>query len=121
LSLLVNLRSLDAEFPLVLLPVDGRIQSAFSVDIRFDRARIVVEDRFGIRAELHRPRSTGYSGYAFELIVSETYFDDPPRLMSEMWTNVADHLEKAVPLRCSGEDAVAAYRLADAIEARLDG
>ncbi len=119
LSLLVGLRSAGIEMPLVMLAVDGRMQTAFSVDIRFDAARIVVEDRDGIRAELHRPRAVDYAGFAPELQGAECDVDNPPRLVAHLWTNVADFLQSGTPLRCAGAEGLVAYDLADAVAAKL--
>lgn len=119
LSLAVTLRASGVELPLVMLAVDGRVQSAFSVDIRFDAARIVVEDIDGVRAALHRPAPTAYAGYAPELQVDASYVEEPPGLIGALWKNVADHLETGTPLRVAGDDALAVYRLADDIQRSL--
>ena len=93
-------RTLDGTFettlgavPFTLFGVDGRLQTVFSVDIRFERARVTVYDENGIRAELYRAAPVAFAGYAPELCATERYHDDPPRLMAEVWHNVADHLD----------------------------
>ena len=118
-SLLLTLGDGNAELPVMLYGVDGRIQTAFAVDIRFEKARVVVYDEGGIRAELHRAADIGVEGFAPELRRAVLFHDDPPALMTAVWRNIADHLERGTALACVGRDALAAYDLADAIEARL--
>ena len=118
-SMLVMLKCGDAEIPLTVLGVDGRIQSMFEVDILFERARIVIADRDGPCAERHEAADSGYAGFAPELRLAERYHDKEQRLLAEVWRNIADCLDGGAALACSGAEMFAGYDLLDAINARL--
>ena len=118
-SLMLTFRTKDGSAPVVLHGVDGRVQTVFSLDIRFERARVLVYDDAGIRAELHRPCKLRLEQFAPELRVETTFHDDPPRLMAAVWCNIADHLECGTPLACAGREALTGYDLIDAVEGGL--
>lgn len=118
-SLLLMLGNGNVELPAMLYGVDGRVQTVFAVDVRFEQARVIVYDESGMRAELHQPADVNVEGFAPELRRTVSFHDDPPALIADVWRNIADHLQSGAPLACSGRDALAAYDLADAIEARL--
>lgn len=117
-SLLVTMRRGARRVPLAMFGVDGRVQTAFSVALMFERAKIAVFDEGCIRAEVHRPVELDIAGFAPELRIAVRFADDPPRLLATVWRNIADHLESGVPIGCAGRDALAAYDLADAVLAR---
>lgn len=119
-SLVMMLRHKGAKIPLALYGTDGRVQTVFSFDVRYERARLAVFDQAGIRAELHRPADLGLDGFAPELRPALSFHDEPPHLIGVVWRNIADHLERGAPLTCAGRGALAAYDLVDAVEARLD-
>lgn len=112
-SLVVTLDADQRSIPVVLFGVDGRIQSEFSVDLRFEQARAHIFDQDGIRAELYRPVDSGFSGFAPELRPVETFYDDPPRLFGILWNNIADHLDGKTPLASVGVDGLVGYELLD--------
>lgn len=118
-SAILMLRHNETEVPVTLHGVDGRVQTVFTLDIRFERARVLVFDEAGIRAELYRPAELALEGFAPELRRAVSFHDDPPKLMAAVWRNIADHLEDGTPLACAGIDALAAYDLVDAVEAGL--
>jgi predicted dehydrogenase len=117
-SLLVTMHSGTRRVPLTMFGVDGRVQTAFSVTLTFERAKVAVFDEGSIRTELHRPTEHEIAGFAPELRTTVRFADDPPRLLATVWRNVADHLESGAPIACAGRDALAAYDLADAVLAR---
>lgn len=105
--------------PVAIFGINANVQTAFSVDIRFEQARVLVFDESGIRAELFRAADIGVVGFSSELRPVSKFHDDPPRLLAEVWRNIADYLELGAPLACEGDDALAAYDLADSIVSRL--
>lgn len=118
-SLMMTFRTSGGNVPVMLHGVDGRVQTVFSLDIRFEKARVLVYDDAGIRAELHRPCELPLEQFAPELRAEVTFHDDPPQLMAAVWRNIADHLECGTPLACAGREALAGYDLADAVERGL--
>ena len=118
-SLVVTMNVAERGIPLAVFGVDGRIQTVFSVELRFERARVHVFDQNGIRAELHRKADSGFSGFASELCPVESFHDDPARLFGVLWSNIADHLERKAALACAGTDALIGYELMERILARL--
>lgn len=115
LSLLVSLASGNGAIPLTIFGLDGRVQSVFSVDLRFERARVLIFDEDGARAELHRPFRLDSEEFAMELRPITRFHDHPSRLLALVWRNMADHLAHGAPIACSGRDALAGYDLIDAI------
>jgi predicted dehydrogenase len=118
-SLLITVRTSEGSVPIALHGVDGRVQTVFALDIRFEKARVSVYDDAGIRAELHRPCKLPLEQFAPELRAATVFHDDPPRLMAAVWRNIADHLQHGTPLACAGRAALAGYDLVDAVERRL--
>lgn len=119
LSLLFTLKHPEGLVPATMFGIDGRKQTAFSVDIRFERARVSIFDEAGVCAELHRLSSVDLGDFAPELRSVSRFRDNPPRLLCDVWGNIADHLEHGKSLACADRNVLAAYDLADAIEARL--
>lgn len=118
-TILAELASAFGAVPVLFVGVDGRVQTAFSVDIRFEKARVVIEDEDGVQARLYRPHPVGAAGFADELRLAESYIDNPPRLMAEVWRNIADHLDNGAPLASSGMASLAGYGLLDALEGAM--
>lgn len=118
-SMLVMLKHRDADVPVTVLGVDGRVQSIFEVDILFERARIVIADHDGYCAERYAAVDSDYAGFAPELRVVERYHDKEQRLLAEVWRNVADCLDGRAALAGAGPGMFAGYDLLDAIHARL--
>ena len=114
-SLVVTLAADPGHIPVVLLGIDGRIQSEFSVDLRFEKARVHIFDRDGIRAEVHRPADSGFDGFAQELRPVGVFHDDPPRLFGTLWSNIADHLDGKGSIACAGMDGLLGYELMDRV------
>src|SRR5262245_50865552 len=81
-SLLVSIRSGARKVPLAMFGVDGRVQTAFSVTLTFERAKVVVFDEGSSHAELHRPAELEIAGFAPELRTTVRFADDPPRLLT---------------------------------------
>ncbi len=117
-TLCVMLATETGEVPLIMLGCDGRVQSVFSVDMRFERARVMVFNQRGVRAELYQLGEAGVPGFAQELTPTMQYHDEPPHLLARVWRNVADHLDTGISLACAGTETLAAYDLADAIISR---
>jgi predicted dehydrogenase len=115
LTVLAQLDCALGSAPALFVGVDGRVQTAFSLDLRFEKARIVIFDEKGVRAELHRQHDIGVGGFAHELRATERFADFPPTLMSKVWINIADHLVNGAPLACTGFDALGGYDLLDSI------
>jgi predicted dehydrogenase len=114
-SLLVKLESAGRSVPMFFRGVDGRSQTVFEVDIRFERARIRVFDDLWARMEFYTPAPTDFTGFAEELTLSERFEDNPPSLLRRAWSNLADHLGDNATMISSGHDALMAYDLADSI------
>lgn len=119
LSLQVTLDIGNDFVPFTLLGVDGRRQTAFEVDIRFERARIRVFDENGVRATLLRNGGDTQPGFSPELVPVSSYHDRPARLPKIVWKNVADYLEYGQELACAGNSILVAYDMADAILAKV--
>lgn len=118
-SFLLALSTTGGSVPVLCVGVDGRRQTAFSVDMRFEMARIVIDDENGIRATFYRPQPIPLPGYAPELRAQEGFRDSPPRLVASVWRSIGEYLEGAGKPPCSDESMLAAYELTDAIEAAL--
>lgn len=118
-SLVMTLNRNGVDVPVTLYGTDGRVQTVFSFDIYYEKARVSIFDQAGIRAELHRPADLGIDGFAPELRPVALFHDDPPHLIGAVWRNIADHLEQGRPLKCAGGDALLAYDLVDEVEAWL--
>ncbi|MDI1344755.1 MAG: Gfo/Idh/MocA family oxidoreductase [Pseudolabrys sp.] len=114
-SLVVTVNAAERHIPVVMLGVDGRIQSEFSVDLRFEQARVHIFDQDGIRADLYRPADSGFSGFAPELRPVEAFHDDPRRLFGILWNNIADHLDGKASLASAGVDGLVGYELMDCV------
>lgn len=115
LSLLVSLAAKNGTIPMAIFGVDGREQTVFSVDLRFQRARVIFFDEAGSRAELHQPAKLNSNEFSPELRPFIRVHDQPPQLLAQIWRNIADHLSNGAPIACSGKDALAGYDLIDAI------
>jgi predicted dehydrogenase len=118
-TLSLKLSSDAGVVPVAVFGVDGRLQTAFSVELRFEQALLRIYDEAGIRAEVLRPAAASYSDFAPELQSVHRYHDQPPRIFAEVWRNIADHLELGTPVACPAGDAIAGYELLDAIERQL--
>lgn len=118
-SLLLRMRDDNVDVPVVLFGVDGRLQTTFTVDLRFAAARILVEDCAGVRATLYRAAPVTYGGFPDELVPVEQWNEGELPVMTAMWRNLADHLDGLAPLRASGSEALAVYDLLDQIDERL--
>jgi predicted dehydrogenase len=118
-SFLLEVSFSDGVVPILCVGVDGRRQTAFSVDMRFELARLVIDDENGIRATFHRPQPISLPGYAPELREEDRFQDSPPRLVASVWQSIGDHLEGRGKPPCSDESMLAVYELTDAIEAAL--
>jgi predicted dehydrogenase len=119
-SLLLELIVDDQRVPVLCIGIDGRRQTVFAVDIRFERGRLVVADEDGVRAYFHRPHPVDTNGFAPELRTQTSFHDNPPRLTAAVWSSIADHLDGGAEPPSSNESALAAYDLADAMIAALD-
>ena len=119
LTILAELETALGAVPALFVGVDGSALTTFDVDLRFQQARVVIEDEDGVNATLYRTGPVGAVGFADELKRSEVYRDQPQRLMAHVWSNVADHLESARPLACAGTQALAGYDLLDDLLERL--
>ena len=91
--------------------VDGRVQTVFSLELLFERARIRIYDEDGVKAELALPDSIHAIGYAPELRSAESFHDKPASLMSKVWTNLADHLLFGASIACASSDALIGLRM----------
>jgi predicted dehydrogenase len=111
LSVLVTLAQSGWKVPFWLRGMDGRQQTVFSIDILFEKARVVIEDHEVVQARLMRPAALDDASYAPELRVVETFRDEPPHLMAEVWKNLVDNLENDVPLKSTGASALEILRL----------
>lgn len=116
-SLLIELTCAGAAVPFWLLGIDGRRQTAFGIELLFEDAAIVVEDRDGIRARLDRATGTFGHGFANELRASVEFHDAPPRLLATVWSNLADCLDGSGRPACTGALALAAADLMDRLAA----
>lgn len=119
LSLQVTLDVGGDPVPFTLLGIDGRRQTTFEVDIRFERARIRIFDENGVQATLLRNDGNTLPGFAPELVPVSSYHDRPARLPKYVWKNLADYLEDGRELACAGSSILVAYDLADAILAKV--
>ncbi len=106
---------------LLYAAVDPSEQTVFDVDMRFERARIVIDDRLGVRLKLLQANAAPVPGYAPELRPTLEWRDDPPSLMARLWSNVADHLLENAPLRAEGSKMLASYDLYSQIADRIAG
>lgn len=118
-SIVMTMAHADGQVPVMICGIDGRLQTAFSFDIRFERARVAVYDEDGIRADLYRLVDLDIDGFAPELRLVTCFRENQSSLIAEVWRNIADHLDKQTPLLFAGRDVLDAYQLADAIEERL--
>jgi hypothetical protein len=95
--------------------VDGRIQTAFSVELLFERARIRIYDEDVVKAEIAYPVGNNAMGYAPELRIAESFHDKQTSLMREVWTNLGDHLLSGAAVKYASSDSLMGLR----IQARL--
>lgn len=86
--------------------VDGRLVTAFEVELLFERARIRIWDCGGIRARIDRLRAVDLAGYAPELAPAAEFHDAPARLMAQVWRSLADHLDHGAPLPADSAESL---------------
>ncbi|MFZ0693844.1 MAG: Gfo/Idh/MocA family oxidoreductase [Alphaproteobacteria bacterium] len=102
---LVVLSAPHGDVPLWIDGIDGRMLTAFEVEILFEKGRLVAEDCDGttVRTDVPTPLP---APFAPELRTDTIYRDHPARLMTFAWRNLGDHLERGADLVCSGREAV---------------
>jgi predicted dehydrogenase len=114
-SLLATLASDTHRLPLWIEGIDGRVQSAFAVDLRFADARVTIEDDDGLRARLWRGTPTPVPGFAPSLAQTAEWTEGTPGLMAALWSEIGDHLAQGRRLSHDGAACAGAYELLDAL------
>jgi predicted dehydrogenase len=96
-----------------LRAIDSRAYTIFEMDLLAERGRVAIGEG-GHRIELYRAQpSARYSGYA-ELSRQPRDFGDMRNLMLHAVDDLADALASGRAPLCTGEDGLAALRIADA-------
>lgn len=113
-SCLLELRHGGNSVPVWMHGIDGRTLTMFSVEILWERARLVVEDAGEIACRFERGADAATPAM---LLPAWRYDDDPPRLMALVWRNLADHLANGTPLACTARDALGGLGLVAALSA----
>jgi predicted dehydrogenase len=97
------------------LPCDGRAAAIFTIDILFEKRRVVFEE-YGQRILEYVAREDSvYGNYkTFKANPDREYLTSLNRNLLSLYENAYGFLTKGEPLKCTVEDAVEVYRIKNA-------